>query len=353
MYRDRDFDPEQTLPAVHFYQAAKVKPKLLPNEEALTQDLELNTLFEAMAGGDKFFFQVARRAILSGLQTDSETILYRQAVLKDCLRNESVVRNIYDLVVEVIENKDRQWWSVTSKLPGSILYGSIQILALFTTALGKLRRIADEHSANFESEGFKVFFALLQTELSDGYLASVNSHLKELQFRHGVFVSAKLGDGNQGTDFVLRKSSTKNPRWIERIFNPRRSAYTFHIDPRDEAGGRALGELRDRGINLVANATAQSSDHILSFIGMLRTELAFYLACVNLHRRLAARGVAICFPVPEPPGSRRHSCVELRDACLALSMASRSWVMIWKAMANNSTSLLARTGAANPHSCVA
>jgi hypothetical protein len=45
MYKDRDFDIRQTLPR---------------NEQALTQDLELNTLFNAMALDDKFLFEVAR-----------------------------------------------------------------------------------------------------------------------------------------------------------------------------------------------------------------------------------------------------------------------------------------------------
>jgi DNA mismatch repair ATPase MutS len=53
---------------------------------------------------------------------------------------------------------------------------------------------------------------------------------------------------------------------------------------------------------------------------MLRTELAFYLACANLHHQLGRKGVPVCFPVPAPPGARKHSCVGLRDACLALSM---------------------------------
>ena len=65
---------------------------------------------------------------------------------------------------------------------------------------------------------------------------------------------------------------------------PRPPAYTFHLAPRDEAGAKALGELRDQGLNLVANALAQSNDHILSFFAMLRTELAFYVGCLNLQR---------------------------------------------------------------------
>ena len=70
----------------------------------------------------------------------------------------------------------------------------------------------------------------------------------------------------------------------------------------------------------MANALAQSADHIVSFLTMLRTELAFYLGCANLRRELEWKNVPICFPVPAPPGTPRHSCVGLRDVCLALSM---------------------------------
>jgi len=71
MYKDQDFDLQRKLPS---------------NEQALTQDLELNTLFNAMALGDKFLFEVAKKAVLSGFNSDLDTILYRQNILKDCLK---------------------------------------------------------------------------------------------------------------------------------------------------------------------------------------------------------------------------------------------------------------------------
>jgi DNA mismatch repair ATPase MutS len=161
---------------------------------------------------------------------------------------------------------------------------------------------------------------MLKTELTDEYFASIQGHLKELKFREGVLVSAGLGKGNEGTNYVLRKSLGKKPGWIQRLFHRGPPSYTFHIHPRDEAGGQALSQLRDRGINLAANALAQSAAHILSFFVMLRTELAFYVGSVNLHGQLARKGEPVSFPVPAPPGARRHSCVGLYDVCLALSM---------------------------------
>ena len=49
-----------------------------------------------------------------------------------------------------------------------------------------------------------------------------------------------------------------------------RSGYSFTIPERDDNGFRALGELEDRGVNLVANALTQSVDHVHSFFTMLR-----------------------------------------------------------------------------------
>jgi DNA mismatch repair ATPase MutS len=77
--------------------------------------------------------------------------------------------------------------------------------------------------------------------------------------------------------------------------------------------------LRDQGVNLVANAAAQSADHILSFFQMLRAELAFYVGCLNLHRKLAALDVPICFPTPAPFGTKRLDFEGLYDPSLALS----------------------------------
>ena len=78
LYRDRDFDLAGELPR---------------NEEELTRDLELEVLFESMAMGDGFLYEVARRTLLSSLD-DPEEIRYRQDILADCLARPEVVREI-------------------------------------------------------------------------------------------------------------------------------------------------------------------------------------------------------------------------------------------------------------------
>ena len=84
-----------------------------------------------------------------------------------------------------------------------------------------------------------------------------------------------------------------------------------------------LSDLKDRGLNVVANVLAQSVDHILSFFQMLRTELAFYIGCLNLHGQLAQKGEPTCFPLPAAAGERKNSFYGLYDVCLALSVTQR------------------------------
>ena len=191
---------------------------------------------------------------------------------------------------------------------------------MFVATLKDLRNIADEHADQFQSEGFTIFFAMLKRELGDKYFATVQKHLRQLKFRDGVLISAELGPGNKGTNYILRKPDDHTESWFERILEQKPRSYTFYLHPRDESGARALSELNDRGINLVANALAQSTDHILSFFSMLRTELAFYVGCLNLEGQLNQKDEPISFPLPVAPGERRHSFTGLYDICLALSL---------------------------------
>lgn len=305
MYKDRDFDLQQKLPW---------------NEQDLTQDLELNTLFNAMAFGDEFLFEVAKTAVLGGLNNDLNTIRFRQDILKDCLKNPSVVGELYNVAVESIENEKRRYYGIFSRYPSSILYDSIQLMGMFVEQLKKLKDIADEHGGKFESQGFTTFFAMIKRELGDEYFAAIQYHLKELSFPHGALISAELGKGNKGANYILRKGQEEQQSWIKRIFTKGPPVYSFSIHPRDEAGARALSELRDRGINRVANALAQSSDHIDSFFKLLRIELAFYIGCLNLHQQLTQIGEPVTFPLPVNSNQRRHTFRGLYDVCLALTM---------------------------------
>ncbi len=319
MHPDRDFQLQGQREQKYPYRYVLSLP---PAKAALIQDLELDTLFHAMARGDEFLFEVAKQAIFSSLDSP-EGIRYRQAVLKDCLNNPTVVREIYSLPIEALDQKHRHWMGIFSRYPSAVLSGAVQMLEMFVLLLRRLKRIADEHAGQFESDGFRRFFAMIQQELTDEYFAEVEAHLKTLKFKRGVVISAQLGKGNEGTNYILRKTNHDDRDWVKRVFSQKSSIYSYTLHPRDQAGARALSELRDKGLNLVANAAGQSADHIDSFFNVLRLELAFYIGCLNLSENLAELGEPITFPDPAPAHERQHSFTGLYDAALALTMKKK------------------------------
>jgi DNA mismatch repair ATPase MutS len=307
MFKKQDFNMQQEMPW---------------NQQALIQDLELNTLFNAMSNNDAFIFEVVKKAVLQSL-TDLATINYRQDVLKDCLKNPSVVRDIYVLAGEAVGSRQKAWWATLSSSPSSILSNSIGLMQRFLETLGKLRKIADEHGRKFDSEGFSGFFSMLQKELTDEHLASLQNHLKELKFHDGILISAELSEGNEGANYVLRKSPGKSRSWFKRILALKTLAHRFRVDSHDIAGRKSLEEMRNRGINPVANAVAQAADNIENFLLGLRIETAFYLGCLNLYEQLAQIGEPIAFPQPRAVNEGRLSFDGLYDVGLALTMQQK------------------------------
>ena len=303
MHKERDFDLQRASP---------------PNEADLSQDLELDTLFAAMALADTVVLEVVKKALLTGVYEDLETIRYRQDAVRDSLRNAPVVRQLYSLAVEALDRQRKVWVSFR-EYPSGLLNHSVEIMVIFIDVLKRLRGIADRNAEQFKSTAFSNLFVTLARELDDEYFAVVDRHLKRLKFGRGVNVSVELGKSLKGANYVLRRPNPAG-NWLTRIFQERPPSYTLHLAPRDENGARALSELRDRGLALAADAIAKSAEHILNFFRMLQIELAFYIGCVNLHDQFLQLGASFSFPGVSAAAPARFSCKELYDVCLALSM---------------------------------
>jgi hypothetical protein len=304
MHRDRDVDLDRPLPET---------------ADALGADLGLGTLLDALSGGEGYLRGLAERALLLGLDTPDE-IRYRQDILADCLRLPELVRDLYSLAVEGVEAKQKARFFWFGDSPETMLNKSLSMLELLTEVLERLRALADEHGDDVRSEGLTRLFGSLREELDDEYLALVREHLSALRFRDGVLLAAELGRGNRGANYVLRRGDRG---LLGRLAPDWASGSSFSV-PRDEHSGRALSELRDRGLALVANVLAQSTDHVLAFFGLLRAELGFYLACLNLHERLAdLHAPPLCRPDPRPAEEAALSARGLYDVSLALQLGPR------------------------------
>ena len=306
LYKDREFQPDARWSA---------------NDSALHKDLDLGRLISAMAAGDDYVADVAQLVLRAPLTT-VEDIEYRQHVLMDVLENTAVVRDLYALASETIAAERKIYRSLFSHSPSSILRQSIQSLEMMAAVLERLRSICGDAQEGFHSRGFRRFFDMVLKEVDETCLAEINEHLRRLRFRNGMLIAASLGRANKGTNYTLSNPGPDNRNWLQRLSGKRQENYTFRLNDRDEAGFRALGELEGQGLDLAANVLAQSDDHIMNFIKMLRQELAFHVGCINLEAALLSAGAPLCFPKPEAESAMACSARDLRDVSLTVARKS-------------------------------
>ncbi|MDR5709863.1 MAG: DNA mismatch repair protein MutS [Armatimonadota bacterium] len=334
LYPDADFDWTRVQQAVaervarrtghRSYRAPESDPRagLPANAEDLKRDLNLAPLLSAMAQEDDWIHEVSWRILLGGVRGDPAVIGYRQDILRDCLQESEVARRLYALTVEAAERTRGPSLGVLSRYPDWVLRDAAQTLERLLPLLRELREIAVRHGPRFRAEGWVRLFTTLRENLIETYLEEVQGHLQQLQFPHGVLLSAQLGMANKGTHYRLHRVPDRRRTlrdWWRSLFGESSPVYRFDLSPRDEAGARALQELRSRAIASVADALGRAADHVRDFFAMLRAELAFYMGCLNLHEALTGRGYPTCFPRPASDFERRLSFRGLYDATLALT----------------------------------
>ena len=177
MFRNADFAIDQLLPR---------------NANQLIHDLDLEMLISVMASKDKLVDSVSRVALLDGLSRPDE-IAFRQDVLNDCLGHSEVVREIYGLAVNAVQDRQKMFWFGSRGTPSRMMSQSPQVIGLYMEYLKRLRAVVDQHSSEFSSEGCETtLFGVLKEELSDDYFRLIDEHLKQLKFKDGTLISAKL-----------------------------------------------------------------------------------------------------------------------------------------------------------------
>ncbi|GAA4400875.1 MutS-related protein [Tsukamurella soli] len=279
-------------------------PALPPRSEELRRDLGLEPLLAAMADGDDDVYRVAERMLLGATATAAE-IRHRHAVLRDCIAHPAEVAELRRIAVDAVEQERRNYFGLfTRATPEKVLYRSLDVLDMFVEVFARLRTTCARYAPLFRSAGLRAFLAEVATELDDAYLTEVRAHLRELRFARGELVSARLGMGNHGTDYTLRRAGPVGRRgWPHR--EP--GGVGFDVTEVDGPGGEDLAALAGRGVRTAADSLAQATDHVARYFQTIADELGFYLGTVALLTALTERGGAWCLPEPielqeDPPG---------------------------------------------------
>ena len=173
LHRDRDFEVERT--PQRFDRTPQKAPAVPSQSEiALVADLELEVLFVAMAGKDQLVYDVVRKALLTGVQNDVDTILYRQQAVRDCVANPDVIQRMYAIANEVFQRQNKIWGHFREYPTGRLDY-SVDAMKIYVDGFKRLRALADQSAGTFKSEAFASLFSTLQRELSDSISPSLTT----------------------------------------------------------------------------------------------------------------------------------------------------------------------------------
>ena len=325
-----------------------------PQAADLLTDLQLEDVLQTMANGDKLIYQLARYTLVHPL-TDVTTIRYRQQVLRDCLSLPDETAALYDLCTRALRTERSIYIGFIRSSPSAILHRARTVLGQLVPFLQELEEFARQQLPQVRSDGMRSLYSGLIEDLDEQFFAEAQDHLRRLAFRDGTIIGRRLGPGNSGVDDVLHPPE-REP-WAERIGISTKNSLSYQIPARDEAGAEELSAIEGRGLNQVANATAQAADFLRGFFEFLHREIGFYLGCVNLHRRLTALSQPMCFPEILEEGTDLLRGSEVYDPHLPLSgerqvirnevgPGARSGIVITGANSGGKSTLLRAIGVA-------
>ncbi|URX61717.1 hypothetical protein KR767_16875 [Luteibacter anthropi] len=286
-----------------------MKPRLLwPNSDLVAHDdvraaapaawadLDLDLIVEAISANDRPLKAIVTAVFAAPLST-GDVIRSRQAVLADVADHLAMAQELHDIARDAMDAKRRSTSGFYGVYASSILHGSVSVLKELLDALRQTRTVADRWITTASADRVTQWLSELRENLDDGYLNEVSTHLERLADRGELSVTARLGPMNQSIDLTLRARSGPPRRWWTRMLGYVPGKHTIRIADRDEGGARALGELRDKSINEVANALAQSVDYLLGFFDLVRRELAYYLAVAQWSHASHDAGTPLCVPL--------------------------------------------------------
>ncbi|WP_298381572.1 hypothetical protein [Ferrimicrobium sp.] len=266
-------------------------------DQATLQDLGIEALIDAMAAGDPSIGSVALQCFLHA-PVDPSVIRWRQEVLRDSLNHPELIRDLKVIAHHGAALERRSSYALRPQPPISLLLRSRELLGLLIPDLRALAHRFAELDSNFTSEGLELLATAINEHFGDDDLDKLDVAIRELRFEHGLIAWASLGAGNLTSSRLLLQGPIGSRGWRDRLHLTLGDRNRIEIAPRDQAGGDALRGLRNQALAEIGSVAARGLRTIIEFFVELNRQLAWLVGAINLHDRLKALGLPLCFPSP-------------------------------------------------------
>ena len=291
---------------------------------------------------DTYLMETLRNVMMVPLRSEEE-IIYRQEILKDFIKNEDMVRELYSICTDVIRKWNELGRGGREKLKQSNqamrLTADIRILHLFSDSLGKIKTILKDPSLKIESGGLAGFrddfmnaFPDEKEELLRDVLADISFYTdgsddedegREKIVRPRIVMESGLEDGLKFSSLKLEEVSSRG----EKFYKPGSAKYKLRelVNSRTPDSFSVVNDARigeqsqmlEYGIvSFLVEEMKRMMEEFQSFFDRLRFQTAFYLAAVQLKAQMERISGEWCFP--EVCDRRDLEFIQLRELVMAL-----------------------------------
>ncbi|MBP7174913.1 MAG: hypothetical protein KBA53_01675 [Thermoclostridium sp.] len=305
------------------YENEEKRPKPAANEKEILQDLNLEVLLAKMSQNNSFLYDTVKSVILSGVG-DIGTIVYRQEILKDFIKNPAAIREIYEIaasaVNDAIRYREYTQPNYARVVPVSVrVFKSVGLLELLVQRAEKLKNLVLPLEKSFQSTGLVSFCGRIQKTFPDSFFPRVQKNIADLNYLGEggrLVLGVKPGKGLKGSDYVLRDMSRTDQLKTRK---PAKGTQWNEIELSNYSLAAAAREIEDAGLIKILRLVNHYTSTLLRFFETLQFETGFYDGCVHLYQTLVEMGVPFSFPHPVTLGEKQLCFQGLYDLSLALN----------------------------------
>ncbi|MBH1939797.1 hypothetical protein I5677_02675 [Mobilitalea sibirica] len=279
----------------------------LLNRSEIIQDLNLDIIFKFMARNDKFIYNTVR-SVITNCATDINTVLYRQAILTDCIKNYNCFSEMYEMTSKAFEEIELYKESVKKvsvlKLTNSqnVLF-SLEILGILVRNLEKFKMYVDSIETNLTSPGMRAFYDRLISDYNYEFVEKIKSSLGEMNFLiegGEITFSGTIGQGLKAKDIIVnhlkklefrrRKPLSVASIMYYKLF--KRSVVLLD----DSRISNDVREMEAAGLSHILKMYQNFIKELTTFFENLHYQLSFYVGAANLQNRLTQMNIPTSMP---------------------------------------------------------